>query len=84
MAHRNAADRDCNEGSITISDCSFASVLGQLCSAVSVSYRSGCPFTGVDMLILVGVPMLLGFSELALTSLEQRLFGEWTKRKGAK
>jgi hypothetical protein len=36
------------------------------------------------MLILVGVPMLLGFSELALTSLEQRLFGEWTKRKGAK
>jgi hypothetical protein len=42
------------------------------------------PFTSVDMLILVGVPMLLGFSELALTSFEKRLFGEWTKGKGAK
>jgi hypothetical protein len=54
----------------------------QALSACAAPWSS--PFTSVDMLILLGVPMLLGFSELALTSFEQRLFGEWTKRKGAK
>lgn len=38
---------------------------------------------GVDMLLLVGVPLLLGFSERALTTIEQRLFGEWTKPRKA-
>jgi hypothetical protein len=54
----------------------------QALSACAAPWSS--PFTSVDMLILMGVPMLLGFSELALTSFEQRLFGEWTKRKVAK
>lgn len=30
---------------------------------------------GVDLLLLLGVPMLLGFSERALTTIEERLFG---------
>jgi hypothetical protein len=34
---------------------------------------------GVDTLLLVSIPMLLGFSERALTTIEQRLFGGWTK-----
>jgi hypothetical protein len=40
--------------------------------------------TGTQALILVGVPMLLGFSERALTSFEQRIFGNWNRSQKAK
>lgn len=36
---------------------------------------------GVDTLLLVGVPMILGFSERALTAIEERLFGLGKTRK---
>lgn len=40
------------------------------CSASPAGSRAG-----IKMLILLGLPMLLGFSERALTSFEQRVFG---------
>ena len=42
------------------------------------------PATGIKALLLIGVPMLLGFSERTLTSFEQRVFGspEKTQRGG--
>jgi hypothetical protein len=36
----------------------------------------GASASGIKILILLGVPMLLGFSEQALSSFEQRLFGD--------
>jgi hypothetical protein len=36
--------------------------------------------TGVTTLVLIGIPMLFGFSERALTSFEQRVFGNSTGR----
>jgi len=59
------------------------SIQGQtFTSAVSSCTTSIC--SGVDMLLLLGVPMLLGFSERALTTIEQRLFGGWTKSHEAR
>jgi hypothetical protein len=50
------------------------SIQGQtFTDAVRACTTSIC--SGVDMLLLVGVPMLLGFSERALTAIEERLFG---------
>jgi len=59
------------------------SIQGQtFTDAVRASATSIC--SGVDMLLLLGVPMLLGFSERALTAIEERLFGGAAKRKGAR
>jgi len=49
------------------------SIQGQtFTDAVRACTTSIC--SGVDMLLLLGVPMLLGFSERALTAIEERLF----------
>jgi hypothetical protein len=44
---------------------------------------SGATCTGVITLVLLGIPMLFGFSERALTSFEQRFFGSSNKFKKA-
>jgi hypothetical protein len=49
--------------------------------AIRACTTSSCG--GVDLLLLVCIPMVLGFSERALTTIEQRLFGEWTKPRKA-
>ncbi|HUY15662.1 MAG TPA: hypothetical protein VMX16_18835 [Terriglobia bacterium] len=54
---------------ISIQNQSFADAL----NACTVSPTTSC--TGIRTLILLGVPMLFGFSERALTSFEQRVFG---------
>jgi|ERR1700682_2370343 len=54
---------------ISIQNQSFADVL----NACAASPTTSC--TGLKTLILLGVPMLFGFSERALTSFEQRVFG---------
>lgn len=57
------------------------SIQGQtFTDSVRASATSVC--SGVDMLL--GVPMLLGCSERALTAIEERLFGGAAKRKGAR
>jgi hypothetical protein len=56
------------------------SIQGQtFTDAVRTCTTSIC--SGVDMLLLLGVPMLLGFSERALTTIEERLFGGRTARR---
>jgi hypothetical protein len=61
---------------ISIQNQTFADSL----SACSASPAVSC--AGIKTLILLGVPMLLGFSERALTSFEQRVFGN--PKTGAK
>ena len=54
------------------------SIQGQtFTDAVRACTTSIC--SGIDMLLLLGIPMLLGFSERALTTIEQRLFGRVDK-----
>ena len=54
------------------------SIHGQTFSdAIYACSSSAC--NGIDLLLLLGVPMLLGFSERALTSIEERLIGGRTK-----
>lgn len=60
--------------SISIQGQTFASVLND-CSASPCSTCPPASCTGLKTLILLGVPMLFGFSERALTSIEQRVFG---------
>jgi hypothetical protein len=43
--------------------------------ADAVNASLAAPAAGIKTLILLGVPMLFGFSERALTSFEQRIFG---------
>ena len=62
---------------ISIQNQTFADVL----SACATSPAASC--NGIKPLVLLGVPMLFGFSERALTSFEQRIFGnsEGTRSK---
>lgn len=60
---------------ISIQNQTFADVL----NGCTISSAASC--TGVKSLILLGIPMLFGFSERALTSFEKRFFGS-SKGKG--
>ena len=60
---------------IAIQNQTFADVLGACTTTVADSCTEG------RILILLGVPMLLGFSERALTSFEDRLLGKWANSK---
>ena len=42
-----------NIGSIWVPDCSLGSFLGQPCSVVSISYRSGCPYESDNALAVL-------------------------------
>jgi hypothetical protein len=56
------------------------SIQGQtFTDAVRACTTSIC--SGIHMLLLLGVPMVLGFSERALTAIEERLFGVGKTRK---
>jgi hypothetical protein len=55
--------------SISLQNQTFADALSTSLAAPATSAA------GITTLILLGVPMLLGFSERALTSFEQRVFG---------
>jgi hypothetical protein len=48
---------------------------------LSACTTSTATCTGVATLVLIGVPMLFGFSERALTSFEQRVFGNSTRSR---
>jgi hypothetical protein len=64
---------------LSIQGQTFTGALSDCAATCSTSWSSAC--TSADMLILLGIPMLLGFSERALIWLEQRLFGQWTKTR---
>jgi hypothetical protein len=53
---------------ISIQNQTFADALNACATSPTTS-------TGIKTLLLLGVPMLLGFSERTLTSFEQRVFG---------
>jgi hypothetical protein len=63
---------------ISIQNQTFADLL----NACTASATTSC--TGLKTLILLGVPMLFGFSERALASFEQRVFGNSVEALGTR
>jgi len=58
---------------LSIQNQTFADAINTCASAPCSAPSAVC--TGLKLLILLGVPMLLGFSERTLISFEQRVFG---------